>query len=134
MGDSNQNAERESLGIFTNIWWCLSVAGTIIALFFYTIFLLIVSVIERLWQVQNVRRVDKEKFWINVGKCLVEFHGYTPERAVDTVNKHKREPRAKMPAFYYKQPFKLANELTGHEVELPLEEYKERYLKKILEQ
>lgn len=137
MNENNKYAERESLGILANIFWFFSVVGTIIAWAVWLFFLLIVGIFERIWHVQNVRRIDKEKFWINVGKCLVEFHGMTSERAVDLVNKHKHDCTMmylRMPAFYYKQPFKVANDIAGCEPQISLEEYRERYLKKILEQ
>lgn len=76
-------------------------------------------------------------WWEAVKKCLVKFHGMTPRQAAQKARRNreyfaKHKLGKKFDIFYHEEPFHQAEYITGKEVELSGDEYREQYIEGIL--
>jgi len=76
---------------------------------------------------------DRDKYWRAVADCLVKFHGKTQDEAITLTAKHRAviEDLDIGDIAYHEEPFYRANGLAGSNLELPIKDYQEKYLKDI---
>jgi hypothetical protein len=76
-------------------------------------------------------------WWDCVKRCLVKFHNMTPRQAAQKTRRN-REYFAKhklgkaLDMLYHEDPFRQAEHITGKEIELEGDEYREQYIEGIL--
>ena len=75
--------------------------------------------------------VNKTIFWSNVKKCLVEFHSLKEDEALKLIEE-KSKKLEKEKYFYTKEPYWVANDLMGKNIEISLINYKKIYLEGIM--
>jgi hypothetical protein len=99
----------------------------------WSVFICVVAVGESLFGARrspHLNREQKKHFWVQVQKCLVEFHGRSPEQAYQMVCQFNKDANQQL--IYSHQPFFLANDLAGHDLRLSSEEWETRYLQGVL--
>ena len=79
---------------------------------------------------------EKKDYWLVVRECLIVFHGVSKNEAKRMAVSHRREiesaePEIKIDVFYHNEPFDVACDIKGHQIDMN-EEVFNRY-KQILQ-
>lgn len=126
----NKDAEGENvLGIFRSIGWFFYWIWTFGCWLCYMAFLVMVQFYENVFVEKP--KINKAKFWGQVQTCLVNFHDLSNNDAWELISAAQHTLDVRDTTFYHRQPFDVANDLTGKNIRLSPEDY-QNYVHEIL--
>ena len=84
------------------------------------------------WLFGDTQEPNAFIFWNRVSRCLVKFHSMSPEDAANKIDEYLVDFKGDKKLLTNRDPLEVANEIAGYDVVLTADQYRQLYVKDIL--